>query len=66
MLLWSHKDKLHPSSLQRDELRGEIEARNLPRRQVAETVTEYSSLELVYSALTSSELVIMNQAEGPD
>lgn len=61
-MLWSYKDEPHPSCLQ--ELRGETEARNLPRRQVAEPITESSSLGLLYSFPAGSELLRVNQAES--
>lgn len=59
MLLWSHKNKPDPSSLQRDK-----------RRNRGQKPTEKASglesnfLGLVYSVLAGSELLIVNQAEG--
>lgn len=56
MLLWCHKDKPKWTRI-----RGEIEAINLLRKQVAEPVTESSCLGLIYSLLAGSELVIENE-----
>lgn len=59
MLLWCHKDKPKWKRI-----RGELEAMNLLKKQVAEPVTGSSFLGLIYSIPAGSELLIENEADG--